>query len=114
MRELDHNQHRYEGERGEQVTVTFTPHDTTQLVDFVLDGAGAQPLPPGSPLRFNLPNQSGAITRLQITMEFNAEGSYDITVATVDNCPNDPTHMSCTHTRNGPPRVIENHTYIVK
>ena len=114
MKELDHNQHRYEGEKGEQVTVTLTPHDTTALVDFVLDGAPAQALPPGTPLRFTLGNQSGDIRRLQLTMDFDAEGSYDITVATVDDCSKDPTHTSCTHTRNGPPRVIENHTYITK
>ena len=114
MRELDHNKHRFEGEAGEEVTITLTPDGTDQLVDFVIDGAPAQPLPGGTSLRFNLKNQSGAITRLQLTMEFNGEGSYDITVADVENCPNDPSHSSCTHRRNGPPRVIENHTFIVR
>lgn len=114
MRELSHNKHRYEGDPGEKVTITFTPHDTTQLVNFVLDGAPGQPVPAGTPITFNFKEESGAVSELQIEMEFNGEGSYDIKVSDVENCPEDPTHTSCTHTRNGPPRVIENHKYIVK
>jgi len=113
MIELDHNKHRFEGDPGEEVTITLTPDGTNQMVTFVIDGGPAQPLPAGTSLRFNLKNEPGAITRLQLRMEFNGEGSYDITVENVENCPNDPTHSSCTHTRNGPPKIIENHTFIV-
>ena len=112
MRELDHIKHRYEGNPGELVTIDVIAHDTTHLVNFVLDGGPAQVLPEGTPLQFNLKNASGAFTRLQLSMDFNAEGSYEIVVSTVTNCPTGPT--SCTHTRNGPPRVIENHTYLVE
>jgi hypothetical protein len=113
MRELSHPKHRYEGVAGEQVTIKITANGTTHMVHFVLDGASAQVLPAGTPLRFNLKNSSGDVTLLQLTMDFNGEGSYDIVVANVENCPTDPLHIKCTHTRNGPPRVIENHKYFV-
>ena len=114
MRELSHTKHRYEGAPGEQVTITFTPHDTTALVAFILDGAPAQSLPPGTPLRFNLKNNPGDVTLLQLTMDFNGEGSYDIVVQNVVDCPTDPQHhLSCTHNRIGPPMVIEDHKYSV-
>jgi len=113
MIELNHAKHRFQGAAGEQVTITITPHDTTALVTFVLDGAPAQPLPPGVPLRFNLKNTSGAVTQLQLIMDFNGEGSYDIKVENVVNCPSDPQHTSCTHSRIGPPLIIENHKYSV-
>lgn len=114
MIELDHVKHRYEGDPGEQVTITVTEHGTVRLVNFVLDGAPAQPLPAGTPLQFNLKNVSGAVTLLQLTMDFTGQGSYDIVVSNVSNCVNDPTHTSCIHVRKGPPLVIENHKYFVK
>lgn len=113
MREVNHLLRQYEGAPGEQVTITITPHNTTQLVNFVLDGAPAQPLPAGTPIRFNLKNSSGDITRLQITMDFNGVGSYDIVVSSVVNCSTTPP-PTCKRTRNGPPLVIENLTFFVE
>lgn len=114
MRELNHIQHVYEGNPGEQVTVTVTASGTVHLVTFSLDGGPAQPLPAGTPIQFNLNNASGDLTTLQLVMDFTGPGSYDIVVRAVTNCPTDPQHTSCTHSRVGPPLVIENHRYFVE
>lgn len=113
MREINHELLQYEGAPGEPVTITVTPHNTTKMVNFVVDGAPAQALAAGSPIRFNLKNASGAQTRLQLTMDFNGVGSYEIVVSDVENCSITPP-PSCRDTRDGPPLVIENFTFFVE
>jgi len=115
MRELNHVDHTYEGNPGEQVTVTVTANDTVHQVTFRLDGGPVQVLPPGTPIQFNLKNASGDLTPLQLEMGFSGPGSYDIVVRTVTNCPTDPNHMSCTHTRIGSvDPITENQRYFVE
>lgn len=115
MKELHHHNHQYEGNAGEQVVVTITAVDTTHMVHYVLDGVlPSKVLPAGTPLRFNLKNQSGAQTPLQLDMDFNAKGSYEIVVETVVDCVKDPQQTGkCRHKRKGPPRVIENYQFFV-
>lgn len=113
MNELDHTKHRYQGAPGEQVTINVVPNDTTSLVTYTLDGASAA-LPAGTPLRFNLKNNSGEVTQLQLNMDFNALGSYEIVVETVVDCVKDTGHTGkCRHSRQGPPMVIENYKFFV-
>ena len=113
MREINHELLQYKGAPGEPVTITVTPHDTTSMVNFVLDGGPPQALAAGSAIRFNLKNVSGAQTRLQLSMDFNHVGSYDIVVTDVVNCSVSPP-PSCRDNREGPPRVIENFTFFVE
>lgn len=113
MREINHELLQYEGAPGEPVTITVTPHDTTKMVNFVLDGGPPQAVPPGIPIRFNLGNASGSQRRLQLTMDFNHVGSYDIDVSDVENCSVTPPPL-CRNTREGPPLVIENFTFFVE
>jgi hypothetical protein len=113
MNEIDHIKHRYKGTPNEPVTITITPTGTTSMVNFTLDGVSGA-LPAGTPLRFNLKNNSGDMTPLQLDLDFNALGTYEIVVATVVDCVKDPGHTgSCTHSRQGPPRVIENFKFFV-
>jgi hypothetical protein len=113
MNELDHIKHRYKGSPGEQVTITITPTGTVSLVNFTLDGV-AGGLPAGTPLRFNLKNVSGAMTPLQLDLDFTALGTYEIVVEKVVDCVKDAGHTNkCIHTRQGPPRVIENYKFFV-
>jgi|GEM_PF-6850303 len=113
MKDLNHPKHRYLGKPGEPVAVDVIAHDTTHMVQFILDGAPAQVLPEGQQIRFNLKNSSGAITTLQLIMDFNAVGAYDIVVSDVTDCPVTPP-PNCTHTRTGPDQIIENHKYGVE
>ena|ERR1043166_5135040 len=115
MKELNHGQHTYEGNPGEPVIVTVTANGTVHQVTFRLDGGEVEPLPEGTPIRFNLKNASGDFTPLQIEMGFSGPGSYDIVVRTVTNCPSDPNHMSCTHSRIGSvDPITENQRYFVE
>jgi hypothetical protein len=115
MRELNHVQHTYEGNPCEQVTVTVTANGTVHMVTFRLDGGPVETLPEDTPIQFNLKNASGDLTPLQLVMDFSGPGSYDIVVRTVTNCPTDPLHMSCTHSRNGSADpIIENQRYFVE
>ncbi len=113
MNELDHIKHRYQGAAGENVTITITPTGTSSMVNFTLDGVPGA-LPAGTPLRFKLKNNSGDMTPLQLDLDFNALGTYEIVVETVVDCVKDPGHTGqCKHTRQGPPRVIENYKFLV-
>ena len=106
MQEVDHNNLEYKGSAGEPVTVTVTPNGTTQLVAFTLDG-NSQPLPPGGKIRFNLKNASGQQTTLQLVLDFNANGSYEVVVENVTNCSQDTQHVGrCLNTVDGPPKAF--------
>ena len=109
MHEDNHVKHRYTGATGEHVTVNVTAHSTTHMVNYTLDGETGD-LPAGTPLEFDL-GQSGETRRLQLTMDFNAEGSYDITITSVVDCTAGSSPGTCEHSREGPPRVIENYRF---
>lgn len=113
MNETNHIKHRYNGAPLEQVTINVTATGTTHMVTYNLDDV-SHALPAGTPIRFNLGNSSGDLTRLQIIMDFNSEGSYEIEVQNVTNCTADSAHVgTCKHTREGPPLVIENYKFSV-
>jgi hypothetical protein len=113
MNETSHDLLTYEGGPGEPVTINVTPNGTTHLVTFNLNDV-PHALPAGTPIRFNLGNSSGNVTRLQLIMDFNHEGSYEYEIENVVDCTEDTDHIgSCKHTREGPPLVIENFRFSV-
>lgn len=113
MNELSHIKRRYEGAAGVPVTIRVTADGTSHMVTYNLDDV-PHTLPEGSPIRFNLKNSSGELTRLQLIMDFNAVGSYEIEIENVDNCTADTDQAgTCKHTRPGPPLVIENYKFFV-
>ena len=113
MNEENHIKHRYKGAPGEHVKITVNPTDTTSMVTFTLDGVSGS-LPPGKPLEFNLKANSGDMTPLQLDLDFNSLGTYEIVVESVVDCPKDTSHTNqCRHTRQGPPAVIENYKFFV-
>lgn len=91
MQETNHDNLRYRGKAGEHVTVRVTASDdTVHLVTYVLDGQlPAKVLPKGESIEFDLKNSSGAVTRLQINLDFAPSGSYDVVVENVAGCPFD-------------------------
>ena len=113
MREIDHDLLQYEGAAGEQVTITITAHNTVHMVNFVLDGEPPADLPAGMPLRFNLKDSSGSVTRLQLNLGFSGGGSYEIVIENVANCTVTPPPR-CAHSRTGFNVVLENHQYFVQ
>lgn len=86
MRERDHDTLRYEGAAQETVTIKVTAVDTVHLVTFNLDGTGAQPLNEGEDLVFNLKEESGERTTLQLRFDFTGNGRYDVEVLEVSDC----------------------------
>ena len=102
MRELDHDDMRYEGLAGEVVTVTLEPEGTTQLVTYTLSGVSNH-LTPGSFIRFTLakqPNDQAVV--LQMNFDFNGQGRYKVVVTSVTNEPDN----ECVHVVEGPPLAI--------
>ena len=112
MNERDHIKRRYEGAPGEQVTINVTATGTSHLVTYNLDDV-PHTLPEGSPIQFNLKNSSGELTRLQLIMDYNAVGSYEIEIEDVVDCTAGSPAGTCKHTRPGPPLVIENYKFSV-
>ncbi|HEX8131544.1 MAG TPA: hypothetical protein VF527_20780 [Pyrinomonadaceae bacterium] len=103
MKELDHDDMRYEGLAGEVVTVTVKPEGTTQLVTYTLSGVSSH-LTPSSFIRFTLakqPNDQAIV--LQMNFDFNGEGNYTVGVTSVTNEPNN----ECVHVVDGPPLAIK-------
>jgi hypothetical protein len=114
MKETNHIKRRYQGTKNEQVTINVTADDTNHLVTYNLDDVPQPPLPAGTPLTFDLRNSTGNITRLQLILDYNAAGSYEIEIENVDNCTADTDQAgTCKHTRPGPPQVIENYKFSV-
>jgi hypothetical protein len=113
MNELNHIKHRYKGAPGEPVTVNVAAEGTTHLVTYNLDGV-SHALPAGTPIKFNLGTSSGDMTTLQLIMDYNAAGSYEIEIENVANCTADTEQAgTCKHDRPGPPLVIENYKFSV-
>jgi hypothetical protein len=113
MRERDHNNLEYEGAPGEDVTITVTRNGTTQMVQFTLDG-DTMVLHDGDPIRFKYKNASGQRTDLQIAMDFNHVGSYEVVVENVSNCSRDIPHTgSCRNGIGGPPKEFLTFAFFV-
>jgi hypothetical protein len=113
MNETDHDMLKYKGAAGEQITINVTAQGTTHLVTFNLNDV-SHALPAGTPIRFKLGNSSGKVTRLQLIMDFNHEGSYEYEIENVVDCTGDSEQLgTCKHTREGPPMVIENFRFSV-
>jgi hypothetical protein len=113
MNETSHDMLRYRGAPGEQVTINVRANGTTHLVTYNLDDV-SHALPVGIPITFPLGNSSGDVTRLQLIMDFNHEGSYEYEIQNVVDCTADTGHVgTCKHTREGPPMVIENFKFSV-
>ena len=104
MRERDHNNLEYEGAPGEDVTVDVTADGTTHLVEFTLDGE-TSPLNEGQPIQFKLKNASGQMTDLQLVLDFDHQGTYDVVVENVEDCSRDIQHTgTCINRITGPPK----------
>ncbi len=113
MRELDHDNLEYEGGPGEAVTVKVVAKGTTPIVAFTLDGV-SQPLAADGLIQFNLKNTSNQRTDLQLILDFNAPGTYEVTVLGVPNCSRDAQAVgSCLHKWKGPPRKIKTFAFFV-
>lgn len=109
MTEIDHDDLRYSGQAGEQVTVAVTPQGTTQMVVFTLKGQ-TNPLPAGQSIQFPLEGQPGGQPMiLQLTLDFNAQGNYRVVVRSVTNEPGN----ECVHVWNGPPLAIKTFRFFV-
>jgi hypothetical protein len=103
MREINHDTLRYEGAAGESIVIKVTAVGTAHIVTVNVDGAGATPLPAGQDVRLNFKGQSGARLDVQLRVDFNPNGRYDIVVQNVANCqlPISPSNQ-CLHSRTGP------------
>lgn len=87
MTELDHDDLRYSGAEGEEVTITVEPTNTVQLVTFTLAGE-SHALPAGETITFNLEKQDNdAPVVLQLNMDFSnpTGGRYRVVVLNVEN-----------------------------
>jgi uncharacterized lipoprotein NlpE involved in copper resistance len=114
MRELNHNTLRYAGRPGEPVTIRVEAQDTSHLVEYTLDGV-TQPLTKGTPITFRLKNTAGERTDLQIVLDFNGEGSYEVVIESVTGCPKDTAHRNrCVDTWDGPPLTGGTYAFFVE
>lgn len=105
MRETNHDSLKYKGAAREKVTIRVKASDeTVHLVAYVLDGQlPAKPLHEGENIEFDLKSSSGAQTRLQIDMDFQPNGSYEVVVENVTGCPFDTEgNNECSNTFFGP------------
>jgi hypothetical protein len=112
MNETNHDKNRYKGAPGEAVTINVTAHGTAHMVTYNLNDV-SHALPAGTPITFNLGDSSGDLTRLQIIMDYNSVGSYEIVIKNVVDCKEGSPVGTCKHTREGPPLVIENYKFSV-
>jgi hypothetical protein len=115
MKELNHNTLRYSGESGEDVTIRVTAEGTKQLVVYKLDQSPAKPLKEGEAITFKIKDNEGDRTNLQLTLDFTALGSYEVTVENVDNCKKDDEGANeCVHVWKGPPLSIKHFSFFVQ
>jgi uncharacterized lipoprotein NlpE involved in copper resistance len=113
MKELNHNTQRYAGRPGEQVNIRVEAQGTSHLVEYTLDGE-TRPLKKGTPITFRLGNTSGARTDLQIVLDFDGEGSYEVVIENVTGCSKDTAHQNrCADTWDGPPLTGGTYAFFV-
>ena len=113
VNEIDHNDLRYSGPAGENVRLTVEAQQTTQLVEFTLEG-DTKKLTPGDDITFTLvkkPNDESM--KLQFVLDFNAnDGAYIVTVQNVSNCVKDTAQKkTCVHKFVGPNMVIKDYQF---
>jgi hypothetical protein len=114
MRERDHINLEYEGGPGEPVTVRVKAIGTSHLVEYTLDGT-TRKLQKGEPIRFNLKTVSGQQTDLQLVLDFNAQGSYEVTIENIPNCTGEGAGTGqCINTFPGPPKEFPLFGFFVK
>jgi hypothetical protein len=108
MNEINHNTLRYSGPAGEQAVVKVEAKGTTQLVEYTLDGI-TKKLDEGADITFSLVKKPGdEPVNLQLVLDYNANGSYVVTVMNVTDCVNDTEHDgTCMHNWLGPPLAIK-------
>lgn len=113
MRELDHDNLEYEGGPGEEARVRVTAQATTPIVSYTLNGQ-SQPLSSSGLIQFNLKSSKGQRTDLQLILDFNAQGAYEVVVENVPNCSKDAGQVGhCVHKWKGPPRKIKTFAFFV-
>lgn len=109
MRELNHDEVTYEGDDGENVTITITPPSNAPPIrNYKLDGATKSLT--GNTINFTLrrkPNDTPTV--LQLVMDYNGAGSYRLVVRNVENEENG----ECVHKLDGPPLRITDLTFFV-
>jgi len=114
MKELDHDNLEYQGSPGEKVTIRITAQGTTHMVTYKLDGGATQVLKQGDPIEFDLKNVSGQRTDLEVTIDGDHEGSYEMVIENVTNCENDAQHIGkCVRTRRVPPKKVSLFAFFV-
>ena len=114
MRELDHNNLEYQGGPGESARVRVAPNGTTAIVPYTLDGQSLSLGVGGGVIQFNLKNSTGQRTDLQLILDYNAPGNYEVIVEGVANCSRDAAAIgSCLHRWKGPPRKIKTFAFFV-
>ena len=115
MIELKHNTLKYAGAAGEDIVVRVVAQGTSHLVVYKLDDDEASPLEEGDAITFRLKDEEGARTNLQLTLDFNGQGSYTVTVENVENCvKDDEGNNECVHVWNGPPISFKHFSFFVQ
>lgn len=113
MRERDHDNLEYEGGPEEKAKITVTAQGTTHLVEYTLNGV-TKKLKKGDPIEFDLKSAVGQQTDLQIVLDFNAQGTYDVDVENIPNCSEDDQHLGkCVNTVAGPPKEFLTFVFFV-
>ena len=92
MNEINHNTLRYSGPADEEVVVKVEAKVTTHLVEYTLDGI-TKKLDEGEDISFSIVKKPGdEPVNLQLVLDYNASGSYIVTVKNVTDCVNDTEH----------------------
>lgn len=114
LKEIRHNTLTYGGPAGAEVTVRVEPQSTSHSVTYTLEGTTV-PLLAGQKIKFNLKNNPGDRTLLQVNLEFSGAGSYDVVVENIADCIKDAQHTNeCRRTRFGPQGATLNFTFVVQ
>lgn len=96
MREASHDDFRYTGQEGEEVTIIVEPTNTRQIVLYTLKGE-QNSLAEGDSINFSLekPSEGGPMV-LQMTFDYSgpSKGRYRVVISEVENEPN----SECEHT----------------
>lgn len=109
MRELSHDELTYDGDDGENVSITIIPPpDAPPILNYKLDGATKSLT--GNTISFRLtrkPNDTPTV--LQLVTDYNSPGSYRLVIRSVENEAND----EWVQTLDGPPLRITDITFFV-
>ena len=104
MREINHENLQYQGAPNEGAVISVTPTGTTQMATCTVDGV-SKPLNANDQITFDLKSASGQQTTVQLILDFDAEGSYEVAVENIPNCSQDTQHTGrCVNVFDGPPK----------